>query len=55
MQDYDKDYIKRVNKALKYIDLHLNSDMLSLEAISRVALFSPFHFHRIFKIIVGET
>jgi len=51
----DKDYIKRVNTALQYVDLHLDSHMLSLEKISKVALFSPFHFHRIFKSIVGET
>ncbi|WP_147677730.1 AraC family transcriptional regulator [Algibacter pacificus] len=55
MQHRDKDYINRVNKALKHIDLHLDSDTLSLENISKVALFSPFHFHRIFKSIVGET
>ena len=55
LQNHDKDYIKRVNTALKYIDLHLASDKLSLENVSRIALFSPFHFHRIFKIIIGET
>ena len=55
MQHRDKDYINRVNAALKHIDLHLDSDTLSLENISKVALFSPFHFHRIFKSIVGET
>ncbi|MDN3664778.1 GyrI-like domain-containing protein [Algibacter miyuki] len=51
----DKDYIKRVNLALSFIDTHLNSNVLSLESISEVASFSPFHFHRIFKIIIGET
>lgn len=55
LQNLDKDYIHRVNTALQYIDLHLDSHELSLEKISKVALFSPFHFHRIFKSIVGET
>ena len=51
----DKDYIKRVNLALSFIDAHLDSNVLSLESVSEIALFSPFHFHRIFKSIVGET
>ena len=28
---------------------------LSLEIVAEKAHFSPFHFHRLFKIIVGET
>jgi len=55
MLNHDKDYINRVNTALKHIDSHLDSDTLSLDNISKIALFSPFHFHRIFKSIVGET
>jgi len=50
-----KAYIVSVNKALRFIDLHLESQVLSLEMVSKEACFSPFHFHRIFKIIVGET
>jgi len=33
---------------------HLNDD-LSLEALARVAGFSPFHFHRLFKSLTEET
>jgi AraC family transcriptional regulator len=55
MQNHDKAYVKSVNKALKFIDLNLDSSALSLESVSQAACFSPFHFHRIFKIIVGET
>ena len=51
----DKDYIKRVNLALSFIDAYLDSNVLSLESVSEIASFSPFHFHRIFKSIVGET
>lgn len=36
------------------MDANLDSD-LSLEVISNVACFSPFHFHRIFKAVTNET
>ncbi|WP_103068739.1 AraC family transcriptional regulator [Aquimarina sediminis] len=48
------DYISRVNKALHYIDNNLDIE-LSLETISKIACYSPFHFHRIFKAITNET
>jgi len=47
-------YINSVNKALQFIDTHLDTN-LSLETISKVACFSPYHFHRIFKTITKET
>jgi len=47
------DHIKRVNKAIQYIDAHLDSE-LSLDVIAGIANFSPYHFHRIFKSIVNE-
>lgn len=40
--------------AMNYISSHLDSD-LTLDEIARSASFSPFHFHRIFRIVVGET
>ncbi len=52
--DIEKDYISRINLALKYIDNNLDFE-LSLESLSKMALYSPFHFHRIFKALVGET
>lgn len=48
------DYIKRINTVFTYIEKHLN-ERLSLEVIAQKANFSPFHFHRVFKTIVGET
>ncbi|MDC8005496.1 AraC family transcriptional regulator [Aureisphaera galaxeae] len=48
------DYVKRVNKVFQYIDDHLKAP-LSLEEISEVGHFSPFHFHRVFKTITGEA
>ena len=48
------EYIARLNRVLDYI--HENLDQpLSLEVLARVASFSPFHFHRLFKSLVGET
>ena len=47
-------YIERVNAAIDYIERHL-SDELTLDEIAGVAHFSPYHFHRIFGLMVGET
>ena len=49
-----KDYIKRIDKVFAFIDQNLGEE-LSLDTVSRIAHFSPFHFHRIFKSITGET
>ena len=42
-----KNYHARMQRVLDHIDLHLDGD-LDLEALSRVAAFSKFHFHRQF-------
>ncbi len=49
-----REYISRINKVLDYINSNLDKE-LTLELLSEVASFSPFHFHRIFKAMVGET
>lgn len=46
-------YRRRINGVIDYISSHLN-DPLPLEKLARLAHFSPFHFHRIFRSIVGE-
>ena len=48
------DYVKRINRAIDYIVQNLDQP-LKLEIIARAACFSPFHFHRIFRALVGET
>ena len=48
------DYIARVNRAIDYITHHLDAS-LKLDDVARVACFSPYHFHRIFKTLAGET
>ena len=50
----EKEYQIRINRVFKYIDENLETD-LSLQTISKIALFSPYHFHRIFKFITKET
>ena len=47
-------YTGRVNRVIDYVRENLNGD-LRLETVAQVASFSPYHFHRTFKSIVGET
>lgn len=54
MQHTAKEYQRRVCLAMNYISNNLDTE-LSLEKIAEAASFSPFHFHRIFKAVVGET
>ena len=48
------DYAGRVNRAVAYIQNNL-SQPLQLADVAKVAAFSSFHFHRIFKAAMGET
>ena len=48
------DYVDRVNRAIDYVTRNL-SEPLRLEEVARVAHFSTYHFHRIFRALVGET
>lgn len=48
------EYENRVNRVIDHIRAH-RGKALSLETLARVAAFSPFHFHRIFKSITGEN
>jgi AraC family transcriptional regulator len=52
---YHRDeYIARVNRAIDYIEKNIDKD-LSLNTLAGIAHFSRFHFHRIFRALVGET
>lgn len=46
--------MNRVNRAIDHVMRHV-AEPLPLEDVARVACFSPFHFHRIFRALVGET
>jgi AraC family transcriptional regulator len=47
-------YVARINRVANYIDAHL-ADPLDLDTLAEVAHFSPWHFHRIFQGMTGET
>lgn len=53
-QQSRNEYFQRINRVVDYIDAHLDDDH-SLETLAGVAHFSPFHFHRIFRVLTGET
>jgi AraC family transcriptional regulator len=47
-------YVERVNLAIDFVVSHLE-EPLRLEDVSRAAQLSPFHFHRVFRALVGVT
>ena len=47
-------YLDRMQRTLKHIDRNLD-DALDLDAVSRIAAFSKFHFHRQFVAVFGMT
>ena len=48
------EYTKRINKAMEYISMNFDKN-IKLDEVAKASHFSPFHFHRIFHGIVGET
>jgi AraC family transcriptional regulator len=48
------DYVQSVNRAIDHVVRNLDGS-LQLDEIANAAGFSPFHFHRVFKSLVGET
>jgi len=52
--DHRDEYARRVDRVIDHIREHL-ADELPLTALARVAAFSPFHFHRVFRGVTGET
>jgi AraC family transcriptional regulator len=49
-----EDYQRRMLDVLVHIQKHLDRDP-TLEELAEVAHFSPYHFHRIFRGMVGES
>jgi len=49
-----QEYLTRMNKVVDYIYDHL-AEPITLNQLARVAIFSPFHFHRLFSAFIGET
>lgn len=48
------DYVARLNRAIDHVVAHLGQP-LRLSDVARAAHLSPFHFHRIFQLLMGET
>lgn len=48
------DYVARVNRAIDHVTRHL-AEPLRLDDVAKIACFSPFHFHRVFRSVMGET
>jgi AraC family transcriptional regulator len=48
------DYVDRINRAVDYVTRNL-AQPLRLEEVARAACFSSYHFHRIFRALMGET
>jgi len=58
-EDYKKtllreEYTSRINKVQDYIETHIDQE-LTLENLAEIANFSPFHFHRIYGALTGES
>ncbi|WP_417819800.1 AraC family transcriptional regulator [Terasakiella sp.] len=47
-------YLSRIERVLSFIADHLDDD-LDMEDLADVACFSAYHFHRIYRGLVGET
>src|SRR5215471_4008996 len=48
------EYQARIDKVIAYIDANLGRD-LSLGQLAQVACFSEYHFHRLFRSLIGEN
>ena len=48
------EYIRRIGLAVDYIKNHLD-ESIRLEDVAEASFFSPYHFHRLFHGITGET
>jgi len=50
----NKEYRSRIDRVILYIENNLNKKILLID-VAKVSCFSEFHFHRVFKGVVGET
>ena len=48
------EYTRRLNRVVNHISEHLD-EPLTLGELAGVAGFSPYHFHRVFTGVTGET
>lgn len=48
------DYSRRLEKVIRHMGSHLDAD-LDLAALAEIACLSPYHFHRVYAGMTGET
>jgi AraC family transcriptional regulator len=53
-EETKRDYAERMDRVLEHIQAHLDEPMQLLE-LADIACFSPYHFHRIFSGMIGES
>ena len=49
-----QDIAERINKVVRHIEQSIDKEV-SLDELAALAYFSPFHFQRVFKEVMGET
>ena len=54
MSNASHEYTNRIDRVIDYLNDHLDKP-LKLEELAKVACFSEFHFHRVFRAMTGET
>ncbi|WP_163835553.1 AraC family transcriptional regulator [Spartinivicinus ruber] len=47
-------YQQKLTPLIRYLESHFN-EPLNLTKVAKIACLSPYHFHRIFKAVMGET
>ena len=47
-------HAERIQRVVDYLAEHLD-ETLDLDALAHVACFSPYHFHRVYRGLLGET
>ncbi len=48
-------YADRIDRVLAHIESTGDPDALDLDRLAGIAALSPFHFHRVFRLMTGET
>ncbi len=51
---YGERYEARIARAIAHVDAHV-AEPVSLERLAAIACLSPFHFHRVFRALTGES
>lgn len=53
-EETQNEYHKAISRVLGYMHTHLNENP-GIDTLSGIACVSPYHFHRMFKAIIGEN